>query len=211
MCIVCDLGRSPTREEIKGNILMISHCQNVRKVIVPEDIREFDCNHCTNLIELGPLPKGLKILDCWGCTSLTEIGVKYPLPNTLSGINCAECVNITELILPEKLAWLYCGICPKLTRIEPQNVIDQLWYCEPNIWFPSKNLENNLKKLRILQRFCRSLRTRKLLRLSRTRKFCEWFYHPENYGGRWDKASLLRSVHTLTVKPDNLHPSLVLL
>jgi hypothetical protein len=231
MCIVCKLGRSPTREEIKGDILDISWCKKVREIQVPEGLQTLDCYCCTRLVSLGPLPKSLQTLNCSGCTSLTSVGplpkslrVLYygntnltslgPLPKGLQELNCDGCTTITSLgPLPESLRILSCSSCtnlasfgplPKgleglvcngcrvLTQVGPQSVIDNLQYYFPAIWTPSEELENNLRKLAILQKFSRSFRTRKLLRLSKTREFCEWFYHPENYGGRWAKASLVK-------------------
>jgi len=230
MCIVCDLGRSPTLEEIKGATLDIFWCQKVTEIQVPEGIQELycgdcpklaslrplpksleilSCRNCTNLTSLGPLPESLQELDCSYCTSLTSLGPLAeslqifscigctnltslgPLPKGLQILSCGGCTSLTSLgLLPKSLQTLYCGDCPVLTSVGPRNLIDNLRNYLPSFWTPSEELEENLKKLVIIQRFCRSLRTRKLLRLSRTREFCEFFYHPENYGGRWAKASL---------------------
>jgi hypothetical protein len=255
MCVICELGRSPVREEIKGNTLDISWCQKVSEIQVPEGLQKLSCSGCTNLTSLGPLPKSLQRLDCDDCTNLTSLGplpeglrVLYfsgctslmslgPLPEGLQRLDCSRCTNLTSLgSLPESLQELYrigytnltslgplpeslqvlycsnctnltslgplseglrelyCGGCPLLTQVGPQSVIDHLRDYTPSIWTPSENLENNLKKLVILQRFCRSLRVRKLLRLSRTKEFCEWFYNPENYGGKWAKETLRKLV-----------------
>jgi len=255
MCIVCNLGRSPTREEIKGNTLDISGCENVTEIQIPEGLQKLFCSGCTNLTSLGPLPEGLQklfgygcinltslgplpeglqllycdgftnltslgplpeglqILSCIGCTSLTSLeplpkslqklycsdctNLKSlgPLPESLRTLSCSGCTNLTSLgSLPKSLQILYCFGCRVLTQIEPQNIIDNLSVYYPSTWTPSENLENNLKKLVLVQNFCRTLRTRKLLRLSRTKKFCEFFYHPENYGGRWAKAFLKKLV-----------------
>jgi len=255
MCIVCDLGRSPTRDEIKGTTLDISGCKKVTEIQVPESIEILSCDGCTSLKSLGPLPEGLQKLYCMSCTNLTNLGPLpeslrklycngctnlaslEPLPESLRELNCNWCTSLTSLgpiseglrelycicctnltslgPLPEGLQVLSCygcinltslgplskGLqeldcdgCPLLTQVGPQSVIDNLDEYYPSTWTPSENLKNNLRKLRIIQRFCRTLRTRKLLRLSKTRKFCEWFYHPENYGGRWAKASLRKMV-----------------
>jgi len=276
MCIVCELGRSPNREEIKGNTLNISGCEKVIEIQVPEGLQELYCYDCINLTSLGPLPKSLWILNCGntnltsleplpeglqklfcscctsltnlgplpeslrllscvdctsltslrlseglqelfciGCTNLTSLG---PLPESLHTLYCSDCTNLTSLgplseglqtlwcngcinltslgPLPEGLEYLNCDGCRVLTRVGPQSAIDNLDDYQPSTWIPSEELEENLKKLVLVQRFCRSLRTRKLLRLSRTRKFCEFFYHPENYGGRWAKASLRKMMMT---------------
>jgi len=237
MCIVCELGRSPTLEEIKGTILNISYCQKVTEIQVPESLeilscdgctslkslgplpeslQKLHCSGCTNLTSLGPLPEGLRELYCDGCTRLTSLGPLPeglqrlfcsctrltslgPLPKSLRILYCYDCPRLTSLgPLPESLQKLHCRGCRVLTQVGPQSVIDNLQYYLPSIWSLSKDLEKNLRKLRILQRFCRTLRIRKLLRLSRTRKFCEWFYHPENYGGRWDKASLMKMIKMST-------------
>jgi hypothetical protein len=259
MCIVCDLGRSPTLEEIKGTALDISWCKKVIEIQVPKGLRTLYCSGCTSLTSLGPLPEGLQTLNCSyctnltsleplpeslqrlyciGCTSLTSLG---PLPKSLQTLSCSGCTNLTSLgplpeglqvlycsyctnltsleplpeslqrlycigctsltsleSLPEILKELYCDNCRVLTQVGPQSVIDNLVDYSPAIWTPSENLENNLKKLVIVQNFCRSFRTRKLLRLSRTKEFCEWFYHPENYGGRWAKMSLRKMVEMST-------------
>jgi len=162
---------------------------------LPKNLQILSCDSCTGLIKIGgsenPLPKYLQELYCRYCTRLAKIG---PLPKRLELLSCTGCTNLTEIILSKNLKELFCSYCTKLTQINPQNVIDNLIVYYPSTWSPSENLENNLKKLRIIQRFCRSFRTRKLLRLSRTKEFCEWFYHPENYGGRWDKASLRKIV-----------------
>jgi len=224
MCIVCDLGKSPSDVstlvvksfslgEIKGTTLDISGCKKVREIQVPEGLQKLSCDGCTNLTSLGSLPEGLRILSCNYCTNLTSL---EPLPESLRELHCIGCTNLTSLEpLPESLRELFCSYCtsltslgplPKghqtlycrdcrvLTQVGPQSVIDHLYDYLPSIWCPSENLENNLRKLARIQNFCRSLRTRKLLRLSKTRKFCEWFYHPENYGGRWAKATLRRLV-----------------
>jgi len=209
MCIVCELGRSPSRDEIKGTTLNISYCENVTEIQIPKGLQKLYCFGCTNLTSLGPLPEGLQRLDCNRCTKLTSLGPLPeglqelfcsdctnlaslgPLPKSLRILFCRDCTNLTSLgPLPEGLRELDCSDCSLLTRVGPQSVIDNLDEYEASTWTPSEELENNLKKLAVVQNFCRSLRVRKLLRLSRTREFCEWFYHPENYGGRWAKASL---------------------
>jgi len=195
MCIVCDLGRSPTRDEIKGTTLNISGCRKVTEIQVPEGLWEFSCSGCTNLTSLGPLPESLWILSCGDCTNLTNLG---PLPKGLQLLSCYNCTRLTSLgPLPEGLYILYCEGCEVLTQVGPQSVIDNLVEYQSSTWTPSEELENNLKKLVIVQNFCRSRRVRKLLKLSRTKEFCEWFYHPENYGGRWAKESLEKFVEKI--------------
>jgi hypothetical protein len=209
MCIVCKLGQSPTRDEIEGDILDISWCQKVTEIRVPEGLRVLYFSGCTSLTSIGPLPEGLQKLFCGGCTNLTSLG-SLPeslrellcggctnlaslgqLPEGLQKLYCGSCTNLASLgPLPEGLRVLYCSGCPLLTQVGPQSVIDNLDWYYPSTWTPSEKLEESLKKLSVLQNFCRSLRVRKLLRLSRTREFCEWFYHPENYGGRWAKMSM---------------------
>jgi len=173
--------------------LSCSYCTNLTSLgPLPESLEELVCSYCTNLTSLEPLPKSLQKLYCSGCTNLTSLG---PLPESLHRLSCSDCTNLTSLEpLPESLQELYCNDCPLLTRVGPQSVIDNLVEYQSFTWTPSKELENNLKKLVLVQRFCRSLRTRKLLRLSRTREFCEFFYHPENYGGRWAKNSLRKLI-----------------
>jgi len=158
---------------------------------LPESLRLLSCGNCISLTSLR-LSEGLQELFCSGCTNLTSLG---PLPESLRTLSCSGCTNLTSLgLLPKSLQILYCFGCRVLTQVGPQNVIDNLNWYYPSTWTPSEKLENNLKKLVIVQNFCRSFRTRKLLRLSRTKEFCEWFYHPENYGGRWDKMSLRKMV-----------------
>jgi len=221
MCIVCELGRSLSvvvpMEEIKGVSLNISYCQKVTEIQVPKGLQKLYCDGCTNLTSLGPLPESLQTLYCGGCTNLTSLGplpkslqildcdgctrlVRLgPLPKSLRELVCNGCTSLTSLgPLPEGLRVLDCRDCRVLTQVGPQNVIDNLNWYYPSTWTPSKNLENKLKKLAVLQKFFRSFRTRKLLRLSRTREFCEWFYHPENYGGRWVKMSLRKMVEMST-------------
>jgi hypothetical protein len=229
MCVVCDLGRSPTRDEIKGDTLDISRCRKVTEIQVPKGIRVLVCLSCTSLASLGPLPKSLQGLCCGGCTNLTSLGPLPeglqklfsngctsltslgPLPESLRLLSCVDCTSLTSLRLSEGLQELFCigctnltslgplskslqvlncNRCRVLTQVGPQSVIDNLLDYQSSTWTPSENLENNLRKLVIVQNFCRSLRVRKLLRLSRTKEFCEFFYHPETYGGRWAKKSL---------------------
>jgi len=173
--------------------LSCSGCTNLTSLgPLPEGLQKLFCNGCTNLTSLGPLPESLRELYCGGCTNLTSLG---PLPKGLRVLHCYGCTNLTSLEpLPESLLELYCNGCRVLTQVGPQSVIDNLHDYRPSTWTPSGQLENNLRKLVIVQNFYRTHRTRKLLRLSRTREFCEWFYHPENYGGRWAKASLRKMV-----------------
>jgi len=169
--------------------LFCSGCTGLTSLgTLPESLQTLHCSGCTNLTNLGPLPEGFQELFCRDCTNFTSLG---PLPESLKTLYCYGCTNFTSLgPLPKSLRYLYCGGCSLLTQMDPLSVIDNLDDYWPSTWSPSEDLEENLKKLVILQKFCRSFRTRKLLKLSKTRKFCEWFYHPENYGGRWAKKSL---------------------
>jgi len=145
------------------------------------------CNYAFSLRKLT-VRESCEKINCYGCDNLTEIfcsNIKY--------LNCSSCKNLKTLKVDE-YETILCTRNRKLTEVvlNSTGIYDdsEIIY-DGSPWFPlSEDYEEKLKKLEILQRFCGSLRIRKLLRLSKTRKFCEWFYHPENYGGRWAKNSL---------------------
>jgi len=157
--------------------------------MMPKSCRSFEGFFCRNLISISlascgiseiPLIKTLKKIDCTCCDNLQRIYI----PESLKHFRVDSCHSLTEIIFPKK---------PMI--LEKEEGIGGLYFsCDncPWIWYDNQKYSENLKKLRVLQIFCRTIRVRKLLRLSRTKKFCEFFYHPENYGGRWAKASLVK-------------------
>ena len=50
---------------------------------------------------------------------------------------------------------------------------------------------NKLKSIRSLNKQCKIHNRYKLTKLITTRAFCEWYYHPQNIGGRIAKDRIL--------------------
>lgn len=58
----------------------------------------------------------------------------------------------------------------------------------------------NIRKLQILQRFCKkNQKYWRFERWVRSRSFAEWFYAPENPGGRLSKLQIQRAVEQITL------------
>jgi len=138
------------------------------------------CDECTSLIRIPALPN-LTVLDCSHCP-ITEVPV-FP---KLVSFSCEECTGITKIPLLPKLISLSCYACTNLIEISTP----------PNISFLNRNgcawLENdNIEKLKRLQRFCRNnLGYWRFRRWIKTKEFAEWFYDPEQWGGRASKRNI---------------------
>jgi hypothetical protein len=105
----------------------------------------------------------LEILCCGNCPMLTSI------PNIigLRHLDCCKCSNITSI---PNIATIWCFECPWLNHSQ------------------NPDYENNIKKLLLLQRFYKkNFKYFVFKRWIKSKEFKEWFYSPENVGGRKHK------------------------
>jgi len=156
-----------------------------------ESLRSLYCSYCPFLKSLPEkLPEGLQSLYCYNCPLLKTLPEK--LPEGLQTLDCSNCPLLTSLpeILHESLKELDCFNCPKLASI-PKNLPENpyLWGCP---WLPqnSKEYPKQIPKLLIVQRAVRDRRLRKFVKLTSSRAFNEYFFHPERKGGLWSKRQL---------------------
>jgi len=93
-------------------------------------------------------------------------------------------------VFPHNLRTFDCHSCPLLTSL-PKNIPINTYFdcCH---WLPqnSKYYPNMLPKLLVCQRTVRIRRLRKFVRLTTSRSFNEYFFHPERKGGIWAKKQL---------------------
>jgi len=95
-------------------------------------------------------------------------------------------------MLPE-LTRLFCHECTNLTEIPPDllELID--FYCAGCIWIEKQNpsFNFNMEKLKRLQRFCRNnLKYWRFRRWIKSKEFAEWFYSPNQWGGKVAKLNI---------------------
>jgi len=193
--------------------LICSHCPKLEQISFSDILITLDCSWCTNLSLnfFENLPSSLQYLECVGCPNLTSIPEN--LPESLQELDCSRCPNLTSIPenLPQSIRGLYCSGCPKLLTISKNIHPLSILYCRncpvltnapENIgeftnysmcpWLPqnSKNYPDRLPKLLICQRTVRTRRIRKFVKLTSSRSFNEYFFHPERQGGIWTKRRL---------------------
>jgi len=126
----------------------------------------------------------LVVLDCNG-SGLTEIP-KFP---DLMVLNCCR-TNLKEIPMFPNLVDLWCNGCTSLTKVP---VPRKSYICRGCTWLEeeNKNFDDNIEKLKRLQRFCRNnLKYWRFKRWVNSREFAEWFYDPEQWGGRASKRNI---------------------
>jgi hypothetical protein len=82
--------------------------------------------------------------------------------------------------------WYLDGKLHRLDGPAFDGIDEKVWYIHGKRLQPEKYQLHILR----LQRFCKSLKLRRLLKLLQTKQFVESFYAPEQMGGRWAKRSL---------------------
>ena len=137
------------------------------------------CDNCTSLISLdlrnnseGVTSFGcinLATLGCNSCTSLTSLDLRNNIKLTI--LRCDNCISLTSLDLPKEYnGYIDCSNCPWITQ--------------------NKDFSNNYQNLIKLQRWYRKL---VIIKYMKSQEFIEWFYNPNNIGGKCHKKSLLNS------------------
>ena len=140
--------------------------------------------------------EGRQELYCSGCPNITSI----PVIEGLKYLHCYSCPLLTSIPVIPGLQYLYCYDCRLLTSIPVIEGLQKLYYNCP--WLStSQDFETKLRKVRNLQRFCRkNFPYFVFKRWIETREFAEWFYSPENLGGRVDRRRFLRTVNKIINK-----------
>jgi len=105
-------------------------------------------------------------------------------------------IKIPEL---PNLGELWCIDCTSLTDVPEFSTLHEFhsWNCP---WIKNRNssFESNVEKLKYLQRFCRNnLRYWIFRRWIKTREFAEWFYSPNQIGGRIAKNCLRKTIENI--------------
>ena len=107
-----------------------------------------------------------------GCKNLTSI----PLLKKLTILNCMGCKNLTSIPLLKNLTDFYCDGCEWLNH--------------------NKNEEynNNITKLKKIQKYFKNRKARKFIVYIKTKEFNEWFYHPNGIGGKSHMKNMLNII-----------------
>jgi hypothetical protein len=202
MCRIC-------RNNIinKTEVLDCSGCRTLTKIPNIPGLKELYCCNCPILTEIFPI-KNLEVLNCSKCTSLTTI----PYINRLRVLLCTNCPMVTKIVCGQGLEQINCFNCTTLTHILDDNKsqLKQLvcTLCCNLLQIPSKkyrylsttkctwlshssNLkyDENIEKLKILQKWCKSLIiSNKLKRLIPS--LMQLYYAPDSKGGFFHKKEM---------------------
>lgn len=190
MCIIC-------RGDYKGyKHISCNSCPLVTHIPCIMGLRKLECQNCVSLVSIANIP-GLKKLDCSGCISLQSI----PQFERLKYLNCSH-TFLTEIPYIKTLKTMLCVDCPILHTINRGHryiirngrripIMDSIiiWNIRKCPWLDHESnrgiYEKNIIKLIRLQTFVRKrLLYRKLSSWVNTPEFNEWYYHPDNPGGK---------------------------
>ncbi len=177
--------------KIKGlQYIFLDHCASLTNIPLIEGLKILHCYNCRSLTNIT-LINGLQELHCGNCPMLSNI----PLIKGLQQLSCDNCPLVKNIPLIEELQRLKCTNCPLLTNVPtPINNIPLL-YCYNCKWLKENNYEydNNIKKIKIIQRFIKkNILGKRLIRL--IPKIIPIYYHPEYKGGYMHKKQMLIDV-----------------
>ena len=189
MCIIC--REHANSEPFLGASLNISYCGDIQTLPECPNLTRLDCHNCPKLQTLPDIPL-LKILYCSYCPNLQNIP-DLPLLTTLYCDNCPKLQKIPDLPL---LIFLDCKNCPLIQTLPDLPLLTKL-YCSRCPWlnhFQNPEYSKNIDRLTKIQRWNKTKKLRKFLRLVNSKEFCEYFYSPDQLGGKWAKRQLYKQI-----------------
>ena len=183
MCVICTEIYNKNFKNIK--CLNVSHCkvltsEKLQEVLIQcKNLETLLCYNCTSLTSLDLRSNiNLKTLWCDNCTSLISLDLR----NNSEGVTSFGCIN---------LATLGCNSCTSLTSLDLPKEYNGYIDCSNCPWITqNKDFSNNYQNLIKLQRWYRKL---VIIKYMKSQEFIEWFYNPNNIGGKCHKKSLLNS------------------
>ena len=139
---------------------------------------------------LPDLPN-LIYLHCSWCPKLEKISNS----SNLTHLYCHSCPKLAKL--PDRfdnLIALNCSWCPRLTKLPDR--LENLTYlnCSFCPWLNHDNNKEYLKNTLSLKKLQRWVRLNKFIRLTNSKDFCEYFYSPDQLGGKWAKKQLYKNI-----------------
>ena len=173
--------------------LQCSYCSSLTSLELRNNtnLEKLQCYHCISLTSLNLQEnKNLRLLSCFNCISLTSLNLRNNI--NLIQLWCFSCISLTSLHLRsnKKLKELRCDSCDSLTSLYLQEKYYSCIYYFNCPWIvQNKYFTDNLQNLIKLQRWWKRLLIIKYLK---SLEFVEWFYNPNNIGGRLHKLKLLK-------------------
>lgn len=205
------LTRIPTYTML--NSLVLKECHQITTIPVIPALRQLTITNWNNVLYKFHIPERAASLEM---LALHDVRIdKIPYLPCLLFFDIQDC---KELQLEHKypdidmLTIINCPLVNELPVVDIHTLVAIDCHQQPgleiyNRFFPgigdSRNMEyeDNRKKLSFLQdKFRRHFENRrmlKLLRISKSLEFAEYFWHPDNYGGRWCINRLNRRVNSI--------------
>lgn len=176
MCIIC----TSTLAELKTQKrLYCAWCTKLE--VIPElpSLLGLNCRRAPNLKVISELPS-LKHLSCGGCTSLESI----PVLPSLRELNCMDCISLEVISEQPSLRVLNVMGCTSLKVYPVLPFLEHLYITQDHNWISRVQLNRVVKIQRYLKK---SLQLRVI---GRSREWIEWYYNPNNVGGKMAKIRL---------------------
>lgn len=159
--------------------LSVIDCKNITKIRYYPELYYLSCNK-TNVKTIEYSSK-LRYLFC----SETKLSI---IPNiaSLEHISCEMCKFLLRIEV-HHLEFLNCYMCPYLAHI-PKD-IEKPWNVNscPFINDKETSMKNLVNAQKYARKFCKYICFRKWIH---SKQFAEWFYDPEQLGGRLAKKSI---------------------
>ena len=181
MCIICKLNNT---REIDERIRLYDEIHQKQSI---------DILNCELITEI-PNISGLKELTIYNCPLLTVI----PAIRGLKDLYVFNCSSLVEIPVIPGLKLLICISC-RCLRQTPQDLdsLESIINCP---WVENKfGYESNIKKLCVLQRWCRGIILSNKLKKIR-KEIIQIYYHPQCKGGWMAKKDLSRFIGKLETK-----------
>jgi hypothetical protein len=192
--------------------LMIHDSDTLSYLKIDEDssLESLDIARVPKLKSITGLPYSMTKIFCYDCPQLeilqgcrsvndirlVQISIKELSLDYANKVIVSKCPRLQKIEIRNKgLSNLNCSECAILTELKLfEDVLPMIFQCKDSPWLNyNGKYKDSLKKLIILQKFCRKNMKYFIFRnWIKSEKFAKWFYHPENYGGKIHKMKMTK-------------------
>lgn len=176
------------------NMLSIYNCQSITEPPNIIGLDELTFVNCRNISTIDTFPN-IKKLYIFNNPSLIYIDNILNL-STLVVHTCAQLKSISNIPNLKELKIWNCFSLFNIhinTEFKNNNIIIEIARCPFLNHSKNPDFNSNIIKLKRIQKYIKkNISYRIFKQWIKSKSFAEWFYHPDNFGGKYNKRMLKR-------------------